>query len=113
MRLCRASLLVTALVVMVGDPVAAQSARDIVDEMLAAYEARMTGIENYTLVQGVMGFETVTYHEKEVSADGRAVFRTAWVAWPARRGHQPRESTTCTRSVTIWPTVRSIWVGNP
>ena len=35
-RLCRASLLVTALVVMVGDPVAAQSARDIVDEMLAA-----------------------------------------------------------------------------
>ena len=76
MRLCRASLLVTALVVMGGDPVAAQSARDIVDEMLAAYEARMTGIENYTLVQGVMGFETVTYHEKEVSADGRAVFRT-------------------------------------
>lgn len=76
MRLRRASLLAPALVLMGGGPVTAQSARDIVDEMLAAYEARMTGIENYTLVQGVMGFETVTYHEKEVSADGRSVFRT-------------------------------------
>ena len=55
-------------------PLVAQSAADIVRQMLAEYERRTEGVENYTLVQDAMGFETVSYFEKETK-DGRPVFR--------------------------------------
>lgn len=57
-----------------ASPVASQSAADIVDRMLAEYARRTEGVDNYTLIQDAMGFETVTYHEKEM-VDGRPVFR--------------------------------------
>lgn len=55
-------------------PAAAQDAAEIVDRMLAEYESRAEGVDNYTLVQSVMGFETVSYFVKDVE-DGRPVFR--------------------------------------
>jgi len=55
-------------------PASAQSASDIVDRMLAEYARRAEGVDDYTLVQEVMGFETVAYFVKEM-VDGRPVFR--------------------------------------
>ena len=52
----------------------AQSAADIVERMLDEYARRAEGVDDYTLVQEVMGFETVSYFEKEM-VDGRPVFR--------------------------------------
>ena len=73
----RAGACVAAAVVMLGALVpgaGAQSASDIVERMLAEYARRAEGVDDYTLVQQVMGFETVSYFEKEV-VDGRPVFR--------------------------------------
>jgi hypothetical protein len=58
----------------VAAPVAAQSGAEIIERMLTEYERRSQGVENYTLIQDVMGFETVSYFEKEMM-DGRPVFR--------------------------------------
>lgn len=55
-------------------PAGAQSASEIIDRMLGHYEVRAEGIDDYTLVQSVMGFETVSYFVKETQ-DGRPVFR--------------------------------------
>ena len=55
-------------------PASAQSAGEVIDAMLDAYEARTEGIDDYTLVQSFMGFETVSYFVKEME-DGRPVFR--------------------------------------
>lgn len=52
----------------------AQSAGEIVDRMLSAYEQRGANVDNYTVVQDLLGFESVTYYEKE-RVDGRSVFR--------------------------------------
>ncbi len=52
---------------------AAQSAEEILMTALKEYERRMEGIENYTIVQETMGFETsITFERTEV--DGRVVF---------------------------------------
>lgn len=51
----------------------AQSAKDVVNGMMAAYEKRMAGIENYTVVQEAMGMPISMYFEKE-TVDGRPVF---------------------------------------
>jgi len=59
-----------------GD-VVAQSASDLVHSMLEAHDARIEGVENYTLVQAVMGFETETYFEKH-TVEGRSVFRASF-----------------------------------
>lgn len=54
----------------------AQSAGEILGTALDRYEARMEGIDNYTVTQQVMGFTTTTHFEKE-TVDGRPVFRVA------------------------------------
>ena len=41
----------------------AQSASDIVDRMLGEYARRAESVNDYTLVQEVMGFETGSYVE--------------------------------------------------
>lgn len=64
-----ASVLATA-----ATPLTAQSAGEVIDRMLDAYEARTEGIDDYTLVQRFMGFETASYFVKEME-DGRPVFR--------------------------------------
>jgi len=52
---------------------AAQSAKEILMTSLEEYEGRMEGIENYTIVQETMGFETsITFVRTEV--EGRTVF---------------------------------------
>jgi hypothetical protein len=63
-----------ALIACVGSGVSAQSVSDIVEDMYDAYEQQVEGIDNYTLVQSVMGFESTSYFEKEI-VDGRPVFR--------------------------------------
>src|SRR5690606_34247290 len=64
-----------ALVALSGTapPLSAQSAGDIVDRMLDAYEERAEGIDDYTLVQDFMGTRSVLYFEKE-TRDARSVF---------------------------------------
>ena len=52
----------------------AQSAAAIVGRMFDEYRKRTESVENYTLVQQVMGLETLSYFEKEL-VDGRPVFR--------------------------------------
>jgi hypothetical protein len=51
----------------------AQSAADVINRMLEAYQSRTAGVQNYTVVQEVMGTETVMYFEKEMT-NGRPVF---------------------------------------
>ena len=66
--------LLASTMLLVAAPVGAQSATDIVGRMLSEYERRAEGVENYTLIQDAMGFETVSYFEKEI-LDGRPVFK--------------------------------------
>lgn len=55
-------------------PVYAQSASEVIDRMLSEHERRSAAVDDYTVVQQVMGFETISYFEKEM-VDGRPVFR--------------------------------------
>lgn len=52
----------------------AQSVADVVDDMYSAAQRYSEGVENYTVVQNVMGFSATTYFERE-TVDGRPVFR--------------------------------------
>jgi hypothetical protein len=52
----------------------AQDAREIIQTAIDRYEQRMSGVENYTIVQEVMGFESTSYYEKQM-VDGRSVFK--------------------------------------
>ncbi len=52
----------------------AQSSAEIVESMLAAYEESVASVENYLVVQEVMGVESEMYFEKEI-VDGRPVFQ--------------------------------------
>ena len=63
-----------ALVSMPVAGVSAQSVSDIVDQMYAAYERQVANVDNYTLVQTMMGIESTSYFEKE-TVDGHPVFR--------------------------------------
>jgi hypothetical protein len=62
-----------ALLALASTHLAAQSVADIVDRMYDSYERQAEGVDNYTLVQSVMGTETTSYFEKEV-VEGRPVF---------------------------------------
>ena len=44
----------------------AQSAADVINAMVSAYEKNAENVDNYTLVQETMGVETVSYFEKEM-----------------------------------------------
>ncbi|MGD2218199.1 MAG: hypothetical protein PVJ64_15685 [Gemmatimonadales bacterium] len=52
---------------------AGQSAADVLETAMARFEDRMSGIDNYTVVMDVMGFEVTNYFEKE-TVDGRPTF---------------------------------------
>ncbi len=67
----------TAVVVLTGalpPAIVAQSAAEIVERMLSEYERRSAAVENFSVIQDVMGLETVSYFEKEI-VNGRPVFR--------------------------------------
>lgn len=54
-------------------PASAQSAKQVLEAAAERYEQRMQGIENFTLVQDVMGMETTLHFEKE-TIEGRPAF---------------------------------------
>lgn len=54
-------------------PITAQSGPEVLRTAMEQYAERHEGIENYTLVQSVMGFESTTYFEREM-VDGIPVF---------------------------------------
>jgi hypothetical protein len=61
-------------------PAAAQtSAADVLNRAYRQYEARMANVENYTLVQRVMGVETTIHFEREM-VDGSPVYRPSVTA---------------------------------
>lgn len=81
----RRLLLPLAVVLAFPSAAAAQSAEKILMTALEKYERRMEGIENYTIVQETMGFETsITFERTEV--DGRTVFVPAGQAAGAGAG---------------------------
>lgn len=53
---------------------AAQSVEDVVEGMYDAYERQAESVDNYTIVQSMMGVDATSYYEKEI-VDGRPVFR--------------------------------------
>jgi hypothetical protein len=52
----------------------AQSVAEVIDGMYAAVERQAAGVQDYTLSQQVMGFDTYSYFEKEM-VDGHPVFK--------------------------------------
>lgn len=55
-------------------PLSAQSAQDVLETALERYEARMEGIQNYTVTQTVMG-QTQTTRFERTMVDGHPVYR--------------------------------------
>jgi len=51
----------------------AQSAREVLERAAELHRERMEGVENYTVTQEVMGFESTTYFER-VERDGDSFF---------------------------------------
>jgi hypothetical protein len=69
----RDAMLPLAVLLALPSAATAQSAEEILMTSLEEYEQRMDGIENYTIVQETMGFETeLTFVRTEV--EGRTVF---------------------------------------
>jgi hypothetical protein len=69
------SVAVPLLILVLGAPAAhAQSAKSILDRMVAEYERRAAGITDYTLVQETSGVTMVTYMVKDM-VNGHPVFR--------------------------------------
>lgn len=65
----RRSLLASLFVLLVLAPIAsAQSAQEVLHDALSRYAADMTGVENYTITQSVMGTETMIYAERTEGA---------------------------------------------
>jgi hypothetical protein len=54
--------------------VSAQSVAEVIEGMYAAVERQAANVQDYTLSQQVMGFDTYSYFEKEL-VDGHSVFR--------------------------------------
>lgn len=65
------ALLAGAVLVPAAAP--AQSAQDVLQRAIDQHRSQTEHIDNYTVVQTVMGFETTTYFEKE-TVDGEPVF---------------------------------------
>lgn len=57
-------LLLPVCLLLLAPTAAAQSAADVLDRSLAAYEAMMRDVADYTLTQEVMGIETTMYFER-------------------------------------------------
>jgi hypothetical protein len=64
---------IMALGLLVAAPAAGQTVEDVVNQMYDALERYSANVENYTVLQTLMGVETMTYYEKEV-VDGRPMF---------------------------------------
>lgn len=73
MKLIRAALATSIFSAALVQPVAAQSVRDLVTNMLERQAERMGQVDNYTVVQEVQGIETTQYYEAR-EMDGHRVF---------------------------------------
>ncbi len=73
-RAARAVTTAFALLATLCATLDAQSVSDIVERMYDSYERQAQRVDNYQLVQSMMGIETTSYFEKQV-VNGRPVFR--------------------------------------
>ena len=73
MRPTMRAIAVPLLLATVVPAVHAQSAKSVMDHMLAEYERRAEGVNDYTLVQETMGVTMVMYMVKE-TVNGHPVF---------------------------------------
>jgi hypothetical protein len=72
-RAFRTSLLFPVFALILAPAASAQSAADVLETATARFEERTSGIDNYTVITDVMGFEVTNYFEKQI-VDGRPVF---------------------------------------
>jgi len=72
-RAARLSSTAAAFAFLIASPTSGQSVQEVVDQMYEALERYSANVENYTVVQTLMGVETTTYYEKEV-VEGHSVF---------------------------------------
>lgn len=70
-RVVPTALALTAVATMAA---AGQSVEAVVQGMYEAYERQAEDVDNYTIVQSMMGVEATSYFQKEV-VDGRPIFR--------------------------------------
>jgi len=84
--------LVPVLLALLPSVVAAQSARSVLERMIAEHDRRAEGIDNYTIVQDVMGQTMTMYYEKDASG-AHAVFRVRKVAGMGGNAHEPAAGT--------------------
>lgn len=68
-----ALLAALALASVSASPVSAQSAEELLRTAMDRHQERMEGIQDYTVVQEVMGFQSTTYFERD-ERDGEVVF---------------------------------------
>jgi len=86
-RLLRWSSLVPVLTLLPTVAVA-QSARSVLERMVAEHDRRAEGIDNYTLVQDVMGQTLTMYYEKDTSG-AHPVFRARKVSGIGASAQEP------------------------
>jgi hypothetical protein len=72
---------VPLVLAMLPATLAAQSARAVLERMLAEYDRRAEGIQDYTIAQEVMGHSMTMYYEKDTSGP-HPVFRIKKVIGP-------------------------------
>jgi hypothetical protein len=70
----RVASLAVVMLAAASSSLAGQSVADLVEQMYDSYERQAEGVDNYTLVQNVMGVETTSYFEKQI-VEGHPVFR--------------------------------------
>ncbi|HSJ07820.1 MAG TPA: hypothetical protein VK936_14035 [Longimicrobiales bacterium] len=74
MQTRRTTILAAAFLLGSVHAASGQSARQVLESAAERYQQRMQGIDNYTLVQDVMGMESILYFEKE-TVDGVPFFQ--------------------------------------
>lgn len=72
-RAAAATVLAVLLAAAVAAPAAAQSAEEVMNTALERHEARMSGVDTYSVTQSVMGFTTTNRFVK-TEVDGHPVF---------------------------------------
>jgi len=86
------SPLVPVLLALLPTVVAAQSARSVLERMVAEHDRRAEGIDNYTIVQDVAGQTMTMYYEKDASGP-HAAFRVRKVTGPGGAANDPMAGT--------------------
>ena len=72
-KLASSTFLAALAVLAISAPAAAQDAKQVLQEAMEHYEQRMADVDNFTVVQDVMGYEMTNYFEKRI-VDGHPVF---------------------------------------